>query len=125
MSSPILRLHEDAFYAFFRPYRHPEARHDIWGGIGLETFGADWELVRGSDIDHVWTVVDGDSGSDQWITPGIRYVNRVCYLLTERSNMGVEVEFRCQGRPHTLTPIGLARQIRRLERALLGVGRRA
>ena len=122
MIIPVLCLHEDAFYAFFRPYRHPDARHNIWGGLGLETFGADWELVRGFDIDRVWTVVDGDSGCDQWITPGIRYVNRVCYLLTERSSLGLEVDFRCPSRPHTLTPLGLARQIRRIERALLDVG---
>lgn len=111
MFAPILTLHEDTFYEFFRPYRHPDACHDIWGGLGLETFGADWDLVRGFDADRVWTVVDGDSGGDQWITPGIRRVNRVCYLVTERSNMGLDLDFRCPSRPHTLTAIGLARQV--------------
>lgn len=122
MFIPIMRLHEDVFYEFFRPYRHPNAHHDIWGGLGLETYGADWDLVERADIDLLWTVVDGDSGRDQWIIPGVHYVNRICYLLTERSSMGLEVDFRCPTRPHSLTPIGLARQMRRLESAWLDAG---
>jgi hypothetical protein len=42
-------LHEDTFYEHFEPYRHPEAHFDIWGGIGLETFGEDLEIVRRTD----------------------------------------------------------------------------
>jgi hypothetical protein len=119
----VLVLHEDAFDEFFRPFRHPDAQHDIWGGLGLETFGADFELVRCFDIDRVWTVVDGDTGWDQWITPGIRYVNRICYLLTERPHNGLDVDFRCPLRPNSLTPLGLKRQINRLEAALKSVER--
>jgi len=32
----MLTLHEDAFYEFFRPYRHKDANHEIWSGIGLK-----------------------------------------------------------------------------------------
>jgi len=63
---PTLTLHEDTFYEFFRPYRHPESHYDIWGGIGLETFGDDLELVKSLPVESVWTVVDGDG--DQWIS---------------------------------------------------------
>jgi len=42
----MLTLHEDAFYEFFRPYRHNKSNYDIWGGIGLETFGDDLELGK-------------------------------------------------------------------------------
>jgi len=78
----MLTLHEDAFYEFFRPYLHPQASCDIWGGIGLETFGDDLELVKSLPATHLWTVVDGDDG-DQWILTGIHTVNRICYLITE------------------------------------------
>lgn len=54
---PPLVLHEDAFYAFFSPYRHPESRFYIWGGYGLETFGEDLQLVRRLDDSYVWTVL--------------------------------------------------------------------
>ena len=107
-------LHEDAFYEHFKPYRHPDACHDIWGGLGLETFGKDFETVREMDVSYVWTVLDGDSGKDQWISPGIHFVNRICYLVTEKSHQGIDVEFRIPSRLNSLTPLGLARQMKKI-----------
>jgi hypothetical protein len=121
MTQPIevMFLHEDAFYEYFKPYRHPLAQHDIWGGHGLETFGKDLDIVRTIDLDYIWTVVDaGDFSVDQWITPGVRYVNRICYLVAENPNYGLEVDFRCRYRFRSLTPLGLKRQINKLHRAL-------
>jgi len=37
---------EDTFYEDFKPIRHADAQHDIWGGHGLETFGKDFDTVR-------------------------------------------------------------------------------
>ena len=91
-------LHEDAFYEYFKPYRHPDTCHNIWGGLGLETYGEDLDTVRKLDDAYVWTVMDGCSGNDQWITPGIHFVNRICYLVTEKSHQGVDVEFRIPSR---------------------------
>ncbi|MCE9551403.1 MAG: hypothetical protein K8R50_10480 [Betaproteobacteria bacterium] len=108
-------FHEDAFYEYFEPYRHSESHHDIWGGIGLETFGNDLEIVRQHNPAYVWTVVDGDKGCDQWITPGMQHVNRVCYLITRLSHQWIDVDFHISHRAHFLTPIGLLRQINRLK----------
>lgn len=116
-------LHEDVFYEHFKPYRHPLACHNIWGGHGLETFGKDLHLVHSLDSDYVWTVVDGDSGADQWITPGVHYVNRVCYLVTEKAHNGLAMDFRCPFRLSSLTPLGLKRQINKLKRALAQIDR--
>ncbi len=102
-------FHEDVFYEYFRPFRHPAAQFDIWGGHGLETYGSDLQLVREYDQRHVWTVVDGDV--DQWIVPGLRYVNRICYLLTERPHSGAGIEFRIARSGQSLTKIGLTRRI--------------
>jgi len=44
-----LVFHEDVFYEYFKPYRHPLSHHDIWGGHGLETYGEDFDLVRTLD----------------------------------------------------------------------------
>ena len=112
-----LTLHEDAFYAYFKPYRHPEAQHSIWGGYGLENYGKDFEFVRRLSPDFVWTVVDGEN-DEQWITPGIHYVNRICYLVTEVPHAGLDVEFRCSRRMSTLTPLGLKRQLNKLRKVL-------
>lgn len=118
MLSPLI-LHEDAFYDFFVPYRHPKSLHDIWGGHGLETFGTDLELVRSLDENHLWTVVESGCDDDLWITPGFHYVNRICYLVTERPHNGLIVDFRVPHKLSSLTPLGLKRQTRKLERALL------
>ena len=108
-------MHEDTFYEYFKPIRHADAQYDIWDGHGLETFGKDLEIVRSYDPAFVWTVVDGDSG-DQWITTGVRYVNRVCYLITEKPHDFIPVEFRVHKHDHSLTSLGLKRQILKLQR---------
>lgn len=117
MTTPLV-LHEDTFYEYFKPYRHPDSRHDIWGGLGLETFGEDLDTVRKLDVSYVWTVLDGDSGNDQWISRGIHFVNRICYLVTEKSHQGIDVEFRIPSRLNSLTPIGLSRQMNKISRLI-------
>ena len=82
MENPVT-LHEDTFYEYFKPYLPAGAENDIWGGHGLETYGSDFDLVRRTDPNFVWTIVDGESDT-QWIIPGIYYVNRVCYLVPDR-----------------------------------------
>lgn len=117
-----LRLHEDAFYEYFVPYRHPQASNDIWGGHGLETFGADLEIVRSLDANYLWTVVDGDKGRDVWITSGLQYVNRICYLVTKRPHRSIPMDFRVPSPPTSLTAVGLSRQLKKID-ALLRAGR--
>jgi hypothetical protein len=117
-----LTLHEDAFYEFFAPYRHPQSANNVWGGLGLETFGSDLDLVRKIDPRHLWTLVDGDGNGDMWITPGMRFVNRLCYLVTEKSHQWLAVEFRVPRNASSLTPIGLKRQVMKIERALAQLG---
>lgn len=99
---PTTTFHEDVYYAYFLPFRHPLSRFNIWGRHGLETFGGDLQIATSFDRTFVWTVVDGGEGPDQWITPGLHYVNRVCYLLTQV--------------PHDWAPI--ARRITRLRRIM-------
>lgn len=111
--TPLI-LHEDAFYEFFVPYRHPKAAHNIWGGHGLETFGSDLELVRSLDENHVWTVVESGCDDDLWITSG----NRICYLVTEKAHNGLFVDFRVPHNLRSLTPLGLKRQVNKIKRSL-------
>lgn len=117
METPCV-LHEDTFYEYFKPILHAGTMCDIWGGHGLETYGEDLKIVRRHEPAFVWTVVDGDSAADQWIINGVRYVNRVCYLITEKPHGSRPVTFRVQNDGHALTSLGLRREIKKLERFL-------
>ena len=115
-------LHEDTFYEYFKAVRHPDAQHEIWGGLGLETFGKDLEIAHRCDPDCIWTVVDGELGS-QWIIPGFHFVNRVCYLTTKRAHRFIPVEFRIRNDRHSsLTQLGLKRQLLKVERLIAECG---
>lgn len=111
-------FHEDVFYAYFQPFRHPSSRFNISGGHGFETFGGDLQIARNFAQNFVWTVIDGSEGSDQWITPGLHSVNRVCYLLTHVPHAGAPVEFSTEGRPRPITPIGFVRWMTTLRRIM-------
>ena len=117
MQTPVV-FHEDVLYEYFRPFRHPRAHFNIWGGHGLETFGKDLQIVRSYPGNFVWTVVDGCEGPSQWITPGIHFVNRICYLLTEVPHDWAPLEFHVNHRQHSLTPLGLRRRVSTLRRLL-------
>ena len=114
----VLQFHEDTFYEYFSPYRHPECNDDIWGGIGLETYGEDFKLVKSLDWNYVWTIIDGSDNPHQWITPGIRYVNRVCYLVTKVPHNDFAVDFMIPSQFRSLTAIGLKRQLKKLDKAM-------
>ncbi len=116
----ITVFHEDVFYAYFQPFRHSASHFDIWGGYGLETFGSDYQIVAHFAQNFVWTVVEGGEGSDQWITPGLHYVSRVCYLLTRVPHDWAPMEFRTEGKPRSITPRGLARRLTIL-RKIMGI----
>ena len=112
-------FHEDIFYDYFRPFRHSQAHLNCWGGLGLEWVGEDFEIVRRYDAKCVWTVVDSGTGSDQFIVPGMHFVNRVCYLLTEVPHDWADVEFRTELRPRPMTPKGYLRRMATLRNIIL------
>jgi hypothetical protein len=109
-------FHEDVFYEFFKPYRHPGAKNDIWGAIGLETFGEDLDTARKHPPEFLWTVVSGESG--EWILPGYRFVNRLCYLVAAVPNQDASLEFRVSNDASSLSDKNLRRQMTRLRRAI-------
>jgi hypothetical protein len=109
-----IALHEDVFYEYFKPVRQCNSQNDIWGGHGLETFGKDLEIVRRHNPAFVWTVIDGETGSDQWIITGIHHINRICYLISEVPHDWLDVEFRLRFF-RSLTESGLKRQTSRLK----------
>ena len=115
---PHLALHEDTFYAYFRPYRHRDTNANSFGGIGLETYGTDLQIVNSMSPDFVWTVVDGCADDCLYIVPGPHFVNRVVYLISPIAHGYISASFRCGGRPSSLTSLGLRRQMTMLSRRM-------
>lgn len=113
-----LVLHEDVFHEYFKPYRHPKTTCNCWGGIGLATFGADLDLVRKHESGYVWTVMDGGESPDQWIGSGHHFVNRIAYMVTQRSHHDLSLDFRVPRRMSGLTQLGMTRQMNQLKRFL-------
>lgn len=52
------------------------------GDLQYETYGEEMEYIRLQDVNHIWTEVDGDSGT--YIVAGYHYVNRIQYYITNR-----------------------------------------
>jgi len=111
-------FHEDVYDAYFQPFRHPAAHFNIWGGHGLETFGDDFQAAKKYAPNFVWTVVDGCESPNQWITPGLHYVNRVSYLLTHEPHDWAPIEFRVERSFRAITPRGLACRMTTLRRVI-------
>lgn len=56
--------------------------HTAHGSYIFETYGDDFAFVNSCDTLRVWTLVDTDEG--ERIIEGLRFVNRVGYLVTVR-----------------------------------------
>lgn len=49
----------------------------------FETFGEDYEEVIKYDNTQIWTQIEDENG-DFFIVPGLRFVNRFAYYITEK-----------------------------------------
>lgn len=52
------------------------------GDLAYETYGEEHEYVTLQDDKHIWTEVDGDSGT--YIVSGYHFVNRIQYYITNK-----------------------------------------
>jgi hypothetical protein len=48
----------------------------------FETYGDDLDVLRQYKQGHIWTLING-SGSSMFIIPGIRWIDRLNYIITE------------------------------------------
>jgi hypothetical protein len=61
----------------FKPIKNSLRKYD---DIAFETYGEEVEFVKTQDPNHIWTEVDGDSGT--YIVAGWHFVNRIQYYIT-------------------------------------------
>ncbi|MBS0206908.1 MAG: hypothetical protein JSS49_28875 [Planctomycetes bacterium] len=93
-----IELTEDEFDSMFTFVRNHLNRSASWAygegpGCLFETYGEEFDFVRGYDPSKVWTLADGDDG-DLYVVNGLHFVNRIGYLLSHEcapENTTVEV----------------------------------
>lgn len=110
MTSNLI-LHEDILFDFFEPYRHPDRQHDLWDGLGLETYGSDYEIVQKLDAAYIWTVLDSADSCDDLVVAGRHYANRSCYLITTRPHNSAWLEVHCHYPPKRVSAKDVKQQI--------------
>lgn len=87
MTSTLIEMTEDEFdaaYPLVQNHINPTAGWAVGEdgrGCLFETYGDEFDFVRRSDPQRVWTLIDGDDG-DLYVVSGLHRVNRVGYLLS-------------------------------------------
>ena len=92
----LLKLTEDQFIARYRPEENQEGgyyRQRDWSGA--DDLRAINEVVKDN---RVWTAVDDDNG-EFCIVAGMRHVNRLYYIITEKPAENEDWEIVAQDRP--------------------------
>ena len=109
-------LHEDVFFAYYRPYRPAvvppdEFVDECWIQPSRSAFFA----LQSLSSNHVWTIVSDGHSRDFYFATGFHIVNLEGYLVTERPHSFEMLDFRASWRRPFLTEIGLKREIKKLE----------
>jgi len=74
MTEPVY-MNEDQFDELFTSRSNPEDGSTIW----------EHHQVKCIDVDHVWSVLDGDNDK-QFLVPGFHIVGNAGYVVTEESH---------------------------------------
>ena len=80
----------------YKPVKNSLAPDSSFDGCLIETYGAEYELVRKQckkDTTKLWTIIDGE-GRDLYAVAGFHFVNRLGYIITERSWERDDIEYR-------------------------------
>ena len=67
--------------AFVDKYKPKKNHITKYNDFMFETYGEEFDFIKEQDFRHVWTWVQGDLSD--LIVPGIAYVNRLGYYVTE------------------------------------------
>lgn len=72
----------EQFVDEFEPLENDVVEEAPIDGFLFETYGKEYEKVKATDKNCVWTIVDGDD-NNLHVIEGLHYVNRVGYLITK------------------------------------------
>ena len=83
----------DEFLAKYKPIKNPTDPTAALNGAMLDQ-REDWDIVRQAAPESVWTIVECEGL--WWISPGLHFVNRIGYLVTEEWRNGDRNDYLCE-----------------------------
>ena len=75
----ILQISYEKFLEKYKPIEN----HFAKGTDLFETYGKELDFVKQQPLSRIWTLLCEDD--DMWVVSGFHHVNRMNYLITERS----------------------------------------
>jgi hypothetical protein len=74
----------DDFCERYTLVKNPFDASAALGGCAFGWIGEEWEAVRNAAPENIWTLIECEDL--WWISPGLHYVNRLGYLVTNQAH---------------------------------------
>lgn len=78
----FVEMEYEEFVATYRPILNHIDKDSSFDGYMFETYGDEYEFVKSTSPENIWTYGDGDDGGS-YIWAGWSFVNRLGYFVTE------------------------------------------
>ena len=78
----FIEMDYDEWEATYKPVLNHIETNASFDGYMFETYGEEYEFVKGTPANHIWMYGDGDDGGS-YIWSGWGFVNRIGYFITE------------------------------------------
>jgi hypothetical protein len=78
----FIEMDFDEFVETYKPIKNHIDVTASFDGLMFETYGEEYEFIKGTPERHIWTYGDGDDGGS-YVWNGWSFVNRIGYFITE------------------------------------------
>jgi len=78
----FIEMDFDEFVETYKPIKNHIDVNASFDGLMFETYGEEYEFIKGTPERHIWTYGDGDDGGS-YVWNGWSFVNRIGYFITE------------------------------------------
>jgi hypothetical protein len=85
----------DEFENKYKPINNHFSENKSETNYLFGTYGEEYAFVLEQEKNKIWTIVDGDNGI--YIIPGLHFLNRINYIITENPWEGENIEVLYEG----------------------------
>jgi hypothetical protein len=80
LSKERIKMNYESWIETYKPVANSIVEGAPYSGTMFETYGAEFEQVKATAAEHIWTLRDADG--ETYITAGFGWVNRLGYFIT-------------------------------------------